>query len=146
MVRLKSAYIIKYEKHIKDENGNVKEIYCTYLPESKSGNDTSGIHVKGTIHWVSVKHAIQATVNLYDRLFKVENPDSGEEDFKEHINPDSLRVLPSVFVEPDLKNAKQGEYYQFIRKGYFSLDKDASPGNLIFNRAVTLKDSWSKGQ
>ena len=146
MVRLKSAYIIKCDKAIKDEIGNVKEIHCTYIPESKSGNDTSGIHTKGTIHWVSVKHALQVTVNLYDRLFKVESPDSGEEDFKNHINPDSLRVLPSVFVEPDLKSAKQGEHYQFIRKGYFSLDKDSAEGNLIFNRAVTLKDSWAKGK
>ena len=87
---------------------------------------------------------MQVTANLYDRLFKVENPDAGDRDFKEHINPDSLCVLSKVFVEPDLKNAKQDVHYQFIRKGYFILDKDAAPGNLIFNRAVTLKDSWAK--
>lgn len=146
MVRLKSAYIIRCDKAVKDEKGNVKEIHCTYIPESKSGNDTSGIQVKGTIHWVSVRHAVQATVNLYDRLFKVENPDVGEGDFKDHINPDSLRVLSNVFVERDLSNAKEGEQYQFIRKGYFSLDKEASPGKLVFNQAVTLKDTWTKSQ
>jgi glutaminyl-tRNA synthetase len=130
-VRLKSAYIIKCENFIKDDNGQVSVVHCSYIPESKSGHDTSGIIVKGTIHWVSAKHAVKATVNLYDRLFSVENPSNDEKDFKEYIN---------------LKNARPGDKYQFIRKGYFCTDKNASSGNLIFNRTVQLKDSWSKQQ
>jgi len=144
MVRLKSAYIVKCESFLKDANGNVKEIHCAYIPESRSSNDTSGISVKGTIHWVSVKHAVRATVNLYDRLFKVENPDGGDADFKDYINPDSLHVIDNAFVEPSLKDAKSGAHYQFMRKGYFCVDRDSSEGKLTFNRAVTLKDNWSK--
>ncbi|MEO5673250.1 MAG: glutamine--tRNA ligase/YqeY domain fusion protein [Chitinophagales bacterium] len=142
MVRLKSAYIVKCEKFLRGEDGRIKEIHCSYIPESKSGNDTSGIAVKGTIHWVSVRHAIKSTVNLYDRLFKVENPDAGEGDFKDHINPHSLQVSYDSLVEPDLSSAQPGEHYQFIRSGYFCVDKNSTPENLIFNRAVTLKDSW----
>ena len=146
MVRLKSAYIIKCEKFLKDEKGNVKEIHCTYIPESKSGSDTSGIQVKGTIHWVSVKHAIAARVLLYDRLFKVESPDAAEGDFKDYINPDSLHVIENAFLEPSMKEAKKGENYQFIRKGYFCIDKDSTVEHLIFNRTVTLKDHWTKSR
>ncbi|MBL7758496.1 MAG: glutamine--tRNA ligase, partial [Chitinophagaceae bacterium] len=108
----------------------------------KSGSDTSGINVKGTLHWVSVKHAITAELRLYDRLFKVEDPSSEEGDFKEYINPDSLQVLKSVFAEPALKTAKFDEAYQFIRKGYFVLDKDSSTSGMVFNRTVGLKDGW----
>ncbi|PZR28521.1 MAG: glutamine--tRNA ligase [Citrobacter freundii] len=142
MVRLKSAYIIKCDEVIKDENGNVTELHCSYIPESKSGADTSGINVKGTLHWVSVKHAITAEVRLYDRLFKVEDPSSEEGDFKDYINPDSLHVVKAVYAEPALKNAKFDEAYQFIRKGYFVLDKDSSTSGMVFNRTVGLKDSW----
>ncbi len=144
MVRLKSAYIIKCDDFIKDEAGNIIEIRCSYLPESKSGNDTSGIHVKGTIHWVSVAHAAEAEVRLYDRLFKVENPASEEDDFTSYINPDSLKVIKKAYVEASLKNAKPGEKYQFMRKGYFTIDEHATPGNMVFNRTTTLKDTWAK--
>jgi len=144
MVRLKSAYIVKCEKFLKDDGGNVSEIHCTYIPESRSGNDTSGIKTKGTIHWVSAQHAVTAQVNLYDRLFKAENPDAGEGNFKDYINPDSLQTISNAVLESSLKKADHGEHYQFIRKGYFVLDKDSSEGKLIFNRAVTLKDTWTK--
>jgi glutaminyl-tRNA synthetase len=144
MVRLKNAYIIQCDSFVKDETGRVSEIHCTYIPESKSGSDTSGIHVKGTIHWVSAAGAKTAEIRLYDRLFRVEDPSNEEEDFKEYINPDSLSVIKNAFIEPDLANAKPGFGYQFIRKGYFSLDIDSSPDHLVFNRTVTLKDAWAK--
>lgn len=144
MVRLKSAYIVKCEDFLKDEQGAIKEIHCTYLPESKSGSDESGINVKGTIHWVSAQHAITVAVNLYDRLFNVEDPNAEAGDFKDYINPGSLNVIEHAFAEPSLKEAKQGEAYQFIRKGYFCLDKQAKEGQLVFNRTVTLKDGWGK--
>ena len=143
MVRLKHAYIIKCEDFVKDEHDMVTEIRATYIPESKSGQDTSGIHVKGTIHWVSVPHAKTAEIRLYDRLFSVEDPGSEERDFKEYINPQSLNVLPAAYIEPDLEHASN-RGYQFIRKGYFALDKDSQPGKLVFNRTVTLKDTWAK--
>ena len=149
-VRLKNAYIVKCNSFLKDNSGTVTEVHCSYVPESKSGNDTSGINVKGTIHWVSVQHAKTAEIRMYDRLFKVENPSSEEGDFKEYINPDSLQIVKSAFIEPDLKNASiqktdvGNPNYQFIRKGYFALDKDSTTENLVFNRTVTLKDSWSK--
>lgn len=143
MVRLKSAYIVKCDSFVKDAEGNVTEIHCTYIPESKSGSDTSGIHVKGTIHWVSVAHAVNAEVRLYDRLFKVEDPSSEEGDFKDFINPDSLQVL-HAYVEPSLKSATLENRYQFIRKGYYCLDKDSTTDMLVFNRTVTLKDAWAK--
>jgi glutaminyl-tRNA synthetase len=142
MVRLKSAYIIQCNEMIKDVAGNITELRCTYIPESKSGHDTSGINVKGTLHWVSVKHAITAEVRLYDRLFRVEDPSKEEGDFKDYINPDSLQTDKTVFAEPALKNAKFDERYQFLRKGYFTLDKDSSSSGMVFNRTVTLKDSW----
>ena len=142
MVRLKSAYIIKCDEVIKDEKGNVTELRCTYIPESRSGSDTSGINVKGTLHWVSVKHAITVEIREYDRLFKVEDPSSEEGDFKDYINPGSLNILKGTFAEPDLKNAKFEDRYQFIRKGYFTLDRDSSTGGMVFNKTVGLKDSW----
>lgn len=144
MVRLKSAYIIKGESIVKDADGNITEIHCSYIPESQSGNDTSGINVKGTIHWVSADHAKSVEVRLYDRLFQVEDPGSEDGDFKEYINPNSLHVLPTVYVEPDLANAPVGTAVQFMRKGYFTLDKNSTPDNLVFNRTVTLKDGWVK--
>jgi glutaminyl-tRNA synthetase len=142
MVRLKSAYIIKCDEVLKDETGKITELRCSYIPGSKSGNDTSGINVKGTLHWVSVKHAITCEVRLYDRLFKVEDPANAEGDFKDHVNPDSLQTITGAYAEPSLMHAKFDERYQFLRKGYFCLDKDTSEGRLIFNRTVGLKDSW----
>ncbi len=144
MVRLKSAYIVKCEGFKKDDNGNVTEVYCTHIAESRSGNDTSGINVKGTIHWVSVLAAKTVEVRLYDRLFRVEDPSSEEGDFKDYINPASLHILPQAYIEPDLANAVPGKGYQFIRKGYFTLDKNSTPDKLVFNRTVTLKDGWVK--
>ena len=143
MVRLKSAYIIKCDEVIKDDKGNVTELRCIYIPESKSGHDTSDIKVKGTLHWVNAADAVEVEVREYDRLFKVEDPSSEEGDFKEYINPDSLKVVKG-FAEPSIKNAKSNDRFQFLRKGYYCLDKDSSPGNLIFNRTVTLKDGWAK--
>ena len=144
MVRLKSAYIVKCESFTKDAEGKVTEIHCTYIPESKSGNDTSGINVKGTIHWVSALHAATAEVRLYDRLFTVENPLGEEGDFKDTINPNSLQVIQHAIIEPSLKDATPESRYQFIRKGYFCLDKDSTKDKLVFNRTVTLKDAWAK--
>lgn len=144
MVRLKSAYIIKCEEVVKDAAGNIAEVRCTYIPESKSGEDTSGITVKGTLHWVSVRHAVKATVRLYDRLFKVEDPTDEEGDFKDYLNPDSLQELPVVYAEPSLKQAGLQERYQFIRKGYFVMDRDSANGQLVFNKTVGLKDAWAK--
>jgi glutaminyl-tRNA synthetase len=144
MVRLKSAYIVKCDSFTKDENGKVTAVHCSYIPETKSGNDTSGISVKGTIHWVSAAHAIPAEVRLYDRLFKAENPAAEEGDFKDNINPDSLQVIDNAFIEPSLATATLENRYQFLRKGYFCLDKDATKEKLVFNRTVTLKDAWGK--
>ncbi|GAA4409927.1 glutamine--tRNA ligase/YqeY domain fusion protein [Nibrella viscosa] len=146
MVRLKGAYIIKCDEVMKDDAGEVTELRCTYIPESRSGSDTSGINVKGTIHWVSVPHAVEAEVRLYDRLLTVEDPSEG--DFKAFINPNSLQVVRGL-VEPSLKNIKtdaQEGRIQFMRKGYFCLDPDTTADKLIFNRTVTLKDSWAKEQ
>lgn len=144
MVRLKSAYIVRCESFVKDETGRVSEVHCTYIPESKSGNDTSGVHVKGTIHWVSAAEAKTAEIRLYDRLFRVEDPSNEEGDFKEYINPDSLLLISNAFIEPDLMNADAERGYQFIRKGYFSLDSDSTADKPVFNRTVTLKDAWAK--
>ena len=144
MVRLKSAYIIKCEEVVKDATGKIIEVRCTYLPESKSGSDSSGIQVKGTLHWVSIAHAITAEVRLYDRLFKVEDVANAEGDFKDHINENSLQVVSLAFAEPSLNNALLNDRFQFIRKGYFCLDKESSSDKLVFNRTVTLKDGWAK--
>jgi glutaminyl-tRNA synthetase len=150
MSRLKSAYIVRCDDFVKDDEGNLTEIHCTYFPESKSGEDTSGLKVKGTMHWVSVKHAKTAEVRLYDRLFTSEEPDREEGDFKDYINPESLVVLKNAYIESDLANAQQqlaenpDRRYQFIRKGYFCLDADSTADNLVFNRTVTLKDTWAK--
>ena len=144
MVRLKSAYIVRCDEFTKDASGAIREIHCSYIPESRSGQDTSGIQVKGTIHWVSAKHAAKAEVRLYDRLFRVEDPASEEGDFKAYINPDSLHIIPEAMIETSLLDAKPEQRFQFIRKGYFCLDKDSQPGKPVFNRTVTLKDAWTK--
>ncbi|HEY4147347.1 MAG TPA: glutamate--tRNA ligase family protein, partial [Chitinophagaceae bacterium] len=145
-VRLKSAYIIQCDEVVKDASGNVTGVKCSYIPESKSGSDTSGLKVQGTLHWVSVPHAIGCEVRIYDRLFKVEDPSGEVGDFKEYINPDSLRVIEHAYAEPALKTARFDERYQFLRKGYFCLDSDTSEEKMIFNRTVTLKDTWAKEQ
>ncbi|NCT92895.1 MAG: glutamine--tRNA ligase/YqeY domain fusion protein [Chitinophagaceae bacterium] len=144
MVRLKSAYIIRCDEVIKNDAGEITALHCTYIPESKSGSDTSGINVKGTLHWVSVAHAVPAEVRLYDRLFKVEDVANAEGDFKDHINTDSLQVIPHAYAEPALLQDGQEDRYQFLRKGYFCLDKDSTAQKLVFNRTVTLKDTWAK--
>jgi len=144
MVRLKNAYIVKCESFVKDADGNVTEIHCTHIENSKSGGDTSGINVKGTIHWVSVPHAKTAEVRLYDRLFQVEDPSNEDGDFKDYLNPNSLHIIKTAYIEPDLANAEPGVGYQFMRKGYFTLDKHSTTDKLVFNRTVTLKDGWVK--
>jgi glutaminyl-tRNA synthetase len=145
IVRLKSAYVVKCTGFNKDAEGNITEVLCEYLPESRSGNDYNGIQPKGTIHWVSAAHAATAEVRLYDRLFKVENPASEEGDFKTYINENSLQILDRVYIEKALLHAVPGEPVQFMRKGYFTLDSvHSSTGKLVFNRTVTLKDNWKK--
>ncbi|MCB0774955.1 MAG: glutamine--tRNA ligase, partial [Chitinophagaceae bacterium] len=146
MVRLKGAYIIQCDEAVKDETGKIIQLNCTYIPESKSGSDTSGIHVKGTLHWVNAKTAIPVEVREYDRLFKVEDPTDEEGDFKDYLNPASLNIVNTAMAEPELANAKFAERYQFLRKGYFCLDKHTSETRMIFNRTVTLKDAWAKEQ
>ena len=144
-VRLKSAYIVTCTGFVKNEAGKVVEVHCEYIPESKSGNDTSGINVKGTMHWISIEKSLEAEVRLYDRLFHVEDPSSEEGDFKTYLNPNSLEIIPHAKIEQSLSEAQPGEQFQFIRKGYFTLDsKYAKEGKLVFNRTVTLKDTWSK--
>lgn len=146
MVRLKSAYIIRCDSFIKDESGNIKEVHCTYFPESRSGSDTSGLQTKGVIHWVEANTAIPVEVRLYDRLFRVEDPSSEEGDFKSYLNPHSLEVKSNALGEPSLISAAVGDKFQFLRKGYFCVDRDSVGGKLIFNRTVPLKDSWAKEQ
>jgi len=143
-VRLKSAYIIEYENHICDENGNVTEVHVKYFENSKSGSDTSGIKAKGTLHWVERNHAIDAEVRQYDRLFADEAPDGHKDkDFTEFLNPNSLEILSNCKLEPSLADAQQGTTYQFTRLGYFTPDsKNSREGALVFNRAVTLRDGW----
>ena len=145
-VRLKHAYIIKCEELVKDEAGNIIELRCTYDPDTKSGEDKSGKKVKGTIHWLDQKTAIQAEVRLYDKLFLKENPDDVEEgeDFTSLINPDSLTVLENAYVEASLKDTAPGSSFQFMRQGYFIVDPDSTSKTLVFNRIVSLKDSWKK--
>ncbi|HVI46899.1 MAG TPA: glutamine--tRNA ligase/YqeY domain fusion protein [Chitinophaga sp.] len=144
VVRLKNAYIIKGESVEKDVDGNITTIYATYLPESKSGGDHSGLTVKGTIHWVSADHAATAEVRVYDRLFNSENPNAEDADFKTFLNPDSLTVIKQAYVEPGLLQTKPGDRFQFLRKGYFTVDADSTPEKPVFNRTVTLKDTWAK--
>ena len=140
-VRLKSAYVVKCTGCKKDENGKVIEVYAEYDPDSKGGNTTDGRKIRGTIHWVDVNTAVNAQINLYDNLFLSSNPEQ-EEDFLKVLNPKSLEVLKNCKIENFLKNAKLGESYQFMRKGYFCLDKKSNEKNLIFNRSVELKDSF----
>jgi glutaminyl-tRNA synthetase len=144
-VRLKNAYIVTCHDFKKDANGLITEVHCTYIPESKSGHDTSGIKVKGTIHWVSCKHAQEAEIRLYDRLFTVENPAASDADLNDILNPDSLKIIPNAKIEPALLDAGKEDKFQFIRSGYFCLDKQATPEHLIFNRTTGLKDGFKLG-
>ena len=144
MVRLKHAYIIRCDEVIKDEHGNITELRCSHIPNSKSGADTSGVNVKGTLHWVSQTHAIPVEVRLYDRLFKVEDPANEEGNFVDHIHPDSQQILSNALAEPALGNDPADARFQFIRMGYFYGDSERKTGKLVFNRTVTLKDTWAK--
>ena len=146
-VRLKHAYIIKCEEMIKDSNGNITELKCTYDPDSKTGGATAGRKIKGTLHWVSAQHAKKAEVRIYNHLFNNENPGNGQGDLtlNSELNAESVEILQGCKVEPALLDAKPGARFQFLRMGYFCADlKDFTPGNLVFNRAVTLRDTWAK--
>ena len=146
MVRLKGAYIIKCESFDLNEDGSVQTIYATHFPNSKSGSDTSEIHVKGTIHWVSIPHAVEAEIRSFDRLLIVEDASELGDDFMKFINPESIQITEKAYVERSLRSATVNNAVQFIRKGYYCLDPDASPEKLVFNRTVTLKDTWAKEQ
>jgi len=146
MVRLKSAYIIKCDSFEKDAAGNITTVHASYFPESKSGSDTSGLHVKGTLHWVSAAHAIPVVLNEYDRLFSVEDVANAEGDFKDYINPHSLTTITTAWAEPALENDPKQARFQFLRKGYFYQDVTSTSNQLVFNRTVTLKDTWAKEQ
>ena len=143
-VRLKHAYIIKCEEVIKDAEGNIVELHCTYDPESKTGGATAGRKVKGTLHWVDAKSALQAEVRLYDYLLLTDENGNTPDDFLSALNPNSLRVIKDAMVEPSLKHIAEGTRYQFLRKGYFCVDKDTTPAHLVFNEVVGLRDTWAK--
>jgi glutaminyl-tRNA synthetase len=145
-VRLMKAYYITCTEVVKDAAGHITELRCTYDPQSRGGNTPDGRKVKGTIHWVSVPHALDVEVRLYDRLFLKEDPNDTAEGqtFLDNLNPHSLEILPKVKVEPSLKSASIGEKFQFMRNGYFVVDMDTQPGWMVFNRTVGLKDSWAK--
>jgi glutaminyl-tRNA synthetase len=143
-VRLRNAYFVTCQSVVKDAAGNVVELRCTYDPSTRGGDAPDGRKVKATLHWVSAAHAVDAEVRLYDRLFNVENPGAGDADFLTQLNPNSLDVLTHAKVEPSLANAAAGARFQFERLGYFCVDPDAAEGRPVFNRTVTLKDSWAR--
>lgn len=143
-VRLKSAYIVKCTGCVKDSDGNITEVHCTYDPDTKSGTEGGNRKVKSTINWVDTKSAREVEVRLYDRLFMVENPSASEQDFRELLNPDSLKVIKGCIVDSQLAEAKPLEHFQFLKQGYFTVDKDSTPDKPIFNRTVSLKDNWAK--
>ncbi|MCF6356789.1 MAG: glutamine--tRNA ligase, partial [Draconibacterium sp.] len=146
-VRLRYAYYITCNDVIKNEAGEITELHCTYDPATKGGKSPDGRKVKATLHWVSVEHAVKAEVRLYDRLFNDENPLGHKNiDFKDFMNPDSLKVLPDCYIEPFVKDAKPLDHFQFERLGYFNVDLDSTAENMIFNRTVPLRDSWAKAQ
>lgn len=143
-VRLKFGYIIKCTGYKKADDGTIEELYAKYDPQTRSGQDTSGKKVKGTLGWVSVPNAVNVEIREYDRLFKTENLNTIEDDFKNHLNPDSLNINKKAVVEPSLKDAKVGDQMQFERIGYFRVDEDSTADNLVFNRTITLRDNWAK--
>ena len=144
-IRLKHAYYVTAVSVEKDTEGNITAVHCTYDPESKGGTTADGRKVKGTSHWVSAAHSITAEVRQYDKLFKAENPGAATGNYLDDLNPDSLIVIPDARIEEEAATAKSGEYLQFIRNGYYMADSvDSTPDHLVFNRTVTLKDSWSK--
>ncbi|MBQ1651127.1 MAG: glutamine--tRNA ligase, partial [Paludibacteraceae bacterium] len=143
-VRLKSAYIIQCTGFDNDADGNITAVHCTYDPDTKSGTEGGNRKVKSTINWVDTKNAAKAEVRLYDRLFSIENPSASEKDFRELLNPDSLKVVEGCIVERSLASAKPLEHFQFLKQGYFTVDKDSTPEKPIFNRTVSLKDNWAK--
>ena len=145
-VRLRNAYFITAQSVVKDEAGNVIEVHCTYDPASRGGNSPDGRKVKSTMHWVSAAHAISAEIRIYDKLFTKPDPTDVEEgeDVFSNLNPNSLEVVTGARLEPSLAGAQAGDRYQFERVGYFCLDPDSTPGNLVFNRTLPLKDSWAK--
>ncbi|WP_462253540.1 glutamine--tRNA ligase/YqeY domain fusion protein [Ekhidna sp.] len=143
-VRLKFGYIVKCTGYKKADDGSIEELYAEYDPQTRSGQDTSGKKVKGTLGWVSVPHAVKAEIREYDRLFKTENLNAIDDDFKNHLNPDSLNINTNAVLEPSLKEAKIGDQMQFERIGYFRVDEDSTSENLVFNRTITLRDNWTK--
>lgn len=145
-VRLKGAYYVKYASHEEDENGNITAVHCTYDPESRGGETPDGRKVKGTLHWVSADNCVKAEVRLYDRLFNVENPsdEEGVSSFADNLNPESLTVLTDCVIDASLKNVNVGDTFQFMRQGYFCVDKDTTADKIVFNRTVALKDSFAK--
>jgi glutaminyl-tRNA synthetase len=145
-VRLRNAYFVTCTRVVKDASGAIIELRCTYDPATRGGDAPDGRKVKATLHWVSAAHAVDAEVRLYDRLFSVENPgvSQPDRDWREFLNPDSLRVLTSCKVEPSVAAAVPGTRYQFERLGYFCVDPDATPGRPVFNRTVSLKDTWAR--
>ena len=145
-VRLRYAYFVKCEKVIEDEKGNITELRCTYDPASHGGKSPDGRKVKATLHWVSAEHAIDAEVRLYEHLFTVADLSAVEGDFKEYINPDSLKTLTECKLEPGLLNVEKGSRFQFERKGYFYVDTDSTKEKPVFNRIVTLRDEWARLQ
>jgi len=144
-VRLKYGYIIKCTGYDKDAEGNISLIKAEYFSDTKSGQDTSGKKVKGTLSWVSANEAVDAEVRLYDRLFLEENP-AASEDITDSLNPDSLTIVKGAKIEPSVKNLTKGGTVQFERQGYFTVDEDSSENKLVFNRSITLRDSWAKAQ
>jgi len=147
-VRLKFAYYVTCTDVIRDEAGNITELRCTYDPESRGGGTPDGRRVKGTLHWVSARHARKAEVRVYDKLFTLKNLKDMEEGktYKDYLNPESLVVLKDCLIEPMLAEATPGDNFQFMRKGYFCADDESTPENPVFNRSVALKDSWAKAQ
>ncbi|MBC8414403.1 glutamine--tRNA ligase, partial [bacterium] len=144
-VRLRYAFFITCNEAVKDEMGNITELRCTYDPETRGGDAPDGRKVKATLHWVSAQHAVKAEIRRYEHLFTKENPEEGG-DFQSNINPDSLTVLNECFIEPSIKGSSSGQTYQFERLGYFCVDPDSAAEKIVFNRTVTLKDTWKKIQ
>ena len=143
------AYYVTCKDIVKDqETGEIVEIICTYDPDTKGGWSKDGRKVKGTLHWVSAKHAIPAEIRLYDRLFSKENPNrvDVDQDYKDYLNPNSVELLTDCLVEPSLAGGQPGDSYQFLRRGYFCIDQDSNDQQLVFNRSVSLRDTWAKVQ